>query len=107
MAKPKINLDEPVSPTFKCKVGIPIPGGAPVLVEFTFKYRDADEYEDWRKTLPGLDEPDVMMDIASAWDLADPFSRDNIEKLLKKYMGSGMAIFNKYVAENTGAKLGN
>jgi hypothetical protein len=35
MAKTKFVLT--ASPTFKAKVGIPIPGGSPEIVEFTFR----------------------------------------------------------------------
>ena len=105
MAKPKLILA--ASPTFKAKVGIPVPGGQPVLVEFTFKHRDADAYEEWRQTLPGRDETDLILDMVSSWDLDDAFDRDNVEQLLKQYMGSGAAIFEKYLKENCAAKLGN
>lgn len=105
MAKPKLTLTP--SATFKVKVGIPVPGNDAAEVEFTFKHRDCDEYEALRERLKSIDETDLMMEIVTGWDLDDAFDRDNMQKLLKQYMGSGMAIFQKYTIENTGAKLGN
>jgi hypothetical protein len=105
MAKPKLTLT--ASPTFKAIVGIPVAGGADVPVEFTFTHRNADEYDAWAPSLKGRDPIDTTLDIVTAWDLDDPFNRENVEKLLKEYIGSGRAIFEKYIAENTGAKAGN
>lgn len=105
MAKPKLSLT--ASPTFKAVVQIPVAGGAPVGVEFTFSHRNADAYDAWTPTLKGRDPIDTTMDIATGWDLEDAFTRENVEKLLKEYIGSGRAIFETYIAENTGARLGN
>jgi hypothetical protein len=105
MAKPKLILT--ASPTFKSRVDIPVPGGRPVSVEFTFKHRDADAYKEFVDTIAGRDEIDVIMDIATGWELEDAFDRESVEQLCKNYMGSGRAIFDKYIEENTGAKLGN
>lgn len=95
------------SPTFKAKVAIPIPGAAPVLVEFTFKHRPKDEFVSWGQNLSGVEDVDLVKDVASGWDLDDEFNDANITALTQTYGGSARAILDKYFAEQTGAKLGN
>lgn len=105
MAKPKLQLT--ANPTFKAIVGIPVPGGKPVAVEFVFKHRARDAYDEWVESIPKMEEPDLIMSIVSGWDLDDSFDRDNVEKLVTEYIGSARAIFDKYMAENNGARTGN
>ena len=105
MAKNKLTLSP--EPTFKADVTIPVPGGKAAVVEFVFKYRDRDGFKEFIDSLGGGDDVDVIMDMASGWDLADPFDRANVEKLAKLYMAAPMAIMNAYTDELTGARLKN
>jgi hypothetical protein len=107
MAKQAISLDDGPDATFKSVVLIPIPGKKPVPVNFTFKYRDADEYEAFIADIGSMTSEQLVLAVASGWDLDDAFSDANVAKLLTKYNGSGMAIFEAYIKENTGAKRGN
>lgn len=95
------------SPTFKSKVAIPIPGASPVLVEFTFRHRAKDDFFSWAQNLAGVEDVDLVKDIASGWDLDDEFNDANILALTQTYGGSARAILDKYFSEQTGAKLGN
>jgi hypothetical protein len=105
MAKPKFSLTP--SPTFKAKVDIPIPGGAPAQVEFVFKGRTRDQFESFMNDLSDKKPDDLVMDIASGWDLDEAFEQDNIDKLTQNYLGAGLAIWAKYVSELTKARQGN
>lgn len=105
MAKSKLSLA--VSPTFKATVSIPVAGGKPADVEFTFKHRTREQFKELMDSLEGRDDVDVVMDIASGWDLDDPFERDSVERLIEGYMGSARAIINGYVLELTGARVKN
>ena len=107
MAKNAISLDDGPDATFKAAVLIPVPGKKAVPVNFTFKYRDADEYEAFIGEIAAMTSEDIVKEIATGWDLTDSFNEANVEKLLKKYNGSGMAIFEAYIKENTGARRGN
>ena len=96
------------SPTFKAKVMIPVAGSQPAPIEFIFKHRDTDVFKEWMDNLKGsTDDVELIKDIASGWDLDDPFDDENILMLTQNYMGSARAVVEKYIAENTGAKLGN
>lgn len=105
MAKSKFSLS--VKPSFKAKVAIPVPGQAAELVEFTFKGRTRDEFKDFIDTLKDREDVDVVMDIASGWELDDPFDAENVEILTQNYLGAARAIIEKYLSELTQARLGN
>lgn len=108
MAKP-VKPSLTPSPTFKQTALFMIPGGKEAGIEFIYKYRERDEFKEFLDTLSGSEgaEPpqkiDVIMDIASGWDLDEPFDRPNVEKMLQKYMASAEAAIQTYIAELTGA----
>jgi Phage tail assembly chaperone len=105
MAKAKLVLT--ASPTFKAKVAIPVPGNSPTLVEFTFKGRTKDQFKEFIDALRDRDDVDVVLDVASGWELEDAFDREAIEQLTQNYIGSARAIIEKYLSELTQARLGN
>lgn len=105
MAKPKLILNP--SPTFKAKVAIPVHGGAPVDVEFTFKHRSREAYRDFLEALPNREDVDVVLDVAAGWDLDDPFDADSVAKMTENYIGSARAVLNTYMVELTGGRAKN
>jgi hypothetical protein len=105
MAKPKLSLT--ANPTFKCKVAIPVPGDKAVDVEFTFKGRTREAFKAFVDGLTSREDTDVLMDIASGWDLEEAFEKANVEKLTENYLGAARAIIEKYLSELTAARLGN
>ena len=96
-----------VKPTFKAKVQVPVPGQVAELVEFTFKGRTRDEFKEFIDSLKDREDVDVVMDIASGWELDDAFDAENVEVLCQNYLGAARAIIEKYLAELTQARLGN
>lgn len=105
MAKPKFNLT--AVPTFKADVSIAIPGGKSVNVEFTFKHRSREGFREFIESLPDREDIDVIKDIASGWELEEPFNAENIEKMVENYIGSGRAIIETYMRELSGARTKN
>lgn len=107
MAKPKFTLV--AKPTFTARVAIPVPGQAPELVEFTFKGRTRDQFAEFIESIKEGESKDVevIMDIASGWELEDAFDAKNVELLTQNYLGAARAIIDKYLAELTTARLGN
>lgn len=95
------------SPTFKCNVLIPVPGKKPVPVEFNFKGRTKDEFKAFIDTIGDREDVDVILDIATGWELEEAFGRDSVELLLQNYLGSARVIIEKYIGELTAARLGN
>lgn len=95
------------SPTFKANVLIPVPGKKPVPVEFNFKGRTKDEFKSFIDTIGDREDVDVILDIATGWELEEAFGRDSVELLLQNYLGSARVIIEKYIGELTAARLGN
>lgn len=106
MAKSKLALK--ASPTFPRNVAIPVPGAGTSDVEFIFKHRTRDGLRDFLKELPGREnDVEVILDIASGWDLEDPFDAESIATLTQNYPGSAAEIVETYINELSGARLGN
>ena len=105
MAKTKFSLS--TSPTFKAKVLIPIPGKSSEPVEFTFKGRTREQFKDFIDGLKDREDVDVILDIASGWELEDAFDKENVEMLTENYIGAARAVIEKYISELTQARLGN
>jgi hypothetical protein len=95
------------APTFKAKVGIPVPGSSPVAVEFTFKHRTKSELEEFVKSRAGVDDIDSVMDMAEGWELAEAFDREAVAILLDNYAGAALALYIAYVDELLQAKRKN
>ena len=95
------------SPTFRCNVLIPVPGKKPVPVEFNFKGRTKDEFKSFIDTIGDREDVDVILDIATGWELEEAFGRESVELLLQNYLGSARVIIEKYIGELTAARLGN
>ncbi|HEY0063151.1 MAG TPA: phage tail assembly chaperone [Telluria sp.] len=109
--KPKFSLA--VSPTFKAPVEIPIHGGKSAEIVFTFKHRTRDEFTEFMdglKTEDGAEGPkdtDVLLDIASGWDLDEPFDAKSLEDMVQRFMGSAQKVIHTYCEELTGARAKN
>lgn len=101
----KLNLK--AAPTFKAKVGVKVPGGELVQVEFTFKHRTKSERIEWVKSLEGKSDADFFMQMVEGWDLSEPFNRENVDLLLENYDGTALETFRVYLEQLTQAKLGN
>lgn len=103
----KLSLTQ--KPTFTRDVMIPVPGEQAVAVKFTFKAKTKDEFKEFVERLrsQSTDDLDIILEVASGWDLEDPFDRDNVKKLEQNYLGSAQAILSAFNAELSGARLGN
>lgn len=94
-------------PTFKAPVAIPVPGGKPVSVSFTFKWRAKDEAKAWLESIDDLSDEEVIVAACSGWELDDSFDVENVKALCQKFAGAARAIFSTYVEELRGAKAKN
>lgn len=103
MAKLKLNPD----PTFKAKVGIPVPGGDRPLVELTFKHRTAEQLAKWGSEVAQFTDPETIMDCVVAWDMDDEFNAANVKLFCNNYPGAAYAIVTDYMAELRGARAKN
>jgi hypothetical protein len=95
------------SPTFKANVLIPVPGKKPVPVEFSFKGRTKEQFKTFIESISDREDVDVILDIATGWELEDAFGKESVEILLQNYLGAARVIIEKYMSELTAARLGN
>jgi hypothetical protein len=95
------------APTFTAQVAIPVPGKKPVNVEFTFKGRTRDAFTEFLTWCEGRDDLDVLLNTISGWELEDAFCEEAVNELIQSYPGAARAIIEKYIREQTGARLGN
>ena len=106
----KLSLTQ--KPTFTATVQIPVLGGGTEPVQFTFKAKRRAEFAEWldgltTKADEARKDEDVVLDIASGWELEEPFNKKNIIELCEVHPGSGRAIVAAYINEYAGAKAGN
>lgn len=95
------------NPTFKANVGIPVAGGEPVQVEFTFKHRTKTELETWIKSRADKSDVDSFLEMVVGWELEEAFGRESVELLLENYIGSALATYLVYVDQLLQAKIKN
>lgn len=105
-----INLTE--EPTFELKVAIPRVGRPDAEVVFTFKHRTVDEFNALLKqaesgTIDAMPDHEVVMMLASGWELTDEFNEANVRALCQNYRGAAPAMVKAYFREFARARLGN
>ena len=93
------------NPTFTASVSIPVAGGEPALVEFTFRHRTRDELQAWLKS--EKTDAVAITDMAIGWDLAEPLNLESAEVLVQNYFGSARAVLDAYLEELTAARRKN
>ena len=101
MAKLKLIAD----PTFTAAVNIPVPGGEPVPVLFTFRHRTRKQLQDWLKE--ERDDATAVAEMAVGWDLAEPLDQDTAELLVQNYYGAAREVLNVYLDQLTQARSKN
>ncbi|AMW83903.1 hypothetical protein AK972_3103 [Pseudomonas yamanorum] len=118
------------NPTFKAFVSIPIVGGEPEKIEFTFKYRDrlglAALFDEWNlkrdEARASLGESPTLSEIVAAdteqqsqqikdlvvgWGFDDKFDDKSIRALVTSCQGAAEAVVNAYQSAFNQARLGN
>jgi Phage tail assembly chaperone len=95
------------APTFKSKVGVPVAGGAPVEVEFTFRHRTKTELEAFVKSRADKTDVESFMDMVTGWELEDAFGAESVALLLENYIGAAIATYRAYMLELVEAREKN
>jgi len=95
------------TPTFSKDVSIHVPGKKPISIAFIFKGRTRTEFKAFVEELRDREDVDVILDIATGWELSDTFGSEAIEKLCDTYIAAPRSIIETYLNELSGARLGN
>lgn len=94
-------------PTFQEKVGIVRPGAEPGEVLFTFKHRTREELVKFLDQVSELDNVQMILAVASGWDLADEFNEANVRVLTENFIPAPRAVFDTYCSALQGARAKN
>ena len=99
------------APTFRAKVGIPVPGQEkPEVIVCEFKHMTRDAFRAFSEQVNAgtVSEVDSLMAMLAGWDGVDaPFSREAVQTMVQAYHGAAYAIAQDYARELTAARLGN
>jgi hypothetical protein len=101
----KLKLE--ANPSFKWKVPVPVAGGTAVDVEMTFKHRTKSELDAWIKSRSEKADAESFMEMVTAWELEDPFTKESVTLFLEIYGGAAVATYRTYVNELLGARVKN
>lgn len=95
------------APQFKAKVPIPVAGGPPVEVEFTFRHRTKTALDEWIASRADKSDATSFMEMVEGWELEEAFDQQSVELLLENYIGAALATYRVYVDQLIQARLGN
>lgn len=99
------------NPTFRAKVGIPVPGQEkPEEIVCVFAHMTRDEFREFAapEVANARTDADSLNRILRGWEGVDAeFSADALALLCQQYHGAAFAISSAFVAELTKARLGN
>ena len=95
------------APVFDATVNIPVHGGDPAPVVFSFKHRTQDELKEWRESLEGKPDSGVILEMIEGWEFDDELTVENAETLVQNYSGAAIAILTAYLTEIAQAKAKN
>lgn len=85
--------------TFDAVVHIPVPGGKPAPVKFTFKWRTREQVQEWLDANTDATDAAFVASATTGWDLDDQYTPENIERLCSTYAGAGAAVVSTYLQE--------
>ena len=95
-------------PTFRAKVGIPVPGSKPVSVEFEFRAMTRPQLQQYLNDSADRQDLENIGAIVCGWAGVDsPFSTEALGQLLDNYVGSARAILDTYLEQFSKARSGN
>lgn len=84
--------------SFDAPASIRVPGGEPVQVMVTWRHKGRAEVGAWFASAAGRDDADVLAEVILGWgpEIDQPYSRENLEKLLDAYPGSAVDLLAAY-----------
>lgn len=98
------------NPTFKLKVGIPVPGeAAPTVVEWEFKHKTKEELKAFLfgDVASKRSDEDSVMEITASWGVDAELTKGNMELFLGQYHGAARVLVSRYAEELAGVRSGN
>lgn len=85
--------------TFDAPAEIHVPGRAePVQVIVTWRHKGRKEFAAWFDSSKDRDDADALAEVIVCWgaQIDQPYSRENLERLLDAYPNSALDLLNAY-----------
>lgn len=105
MAKMKLTL-APL-PDFKLPVDFTLPTGDQQRIVFTVKHIKVAEFQELYSGEREVRDSELIMHIASGWDLEEEFNEDNAKLLVELFPGSAIALAAAYLKALAGQRVKN
>lgn len=103
MAKFKLTLGR--LPDFKLPVKFIMPNGDEAKIVYTVRHMKADEVQ---KLYDGeTKDGEFIMSIATAWDLEEEFTLENVQELISLYPAATIALTSTYIGALAGQRVKN
>lgn len=84
-------------PTFERRVEIELPSGDLADVGLTLRHRTGPEAKAFEDALAGRLWPDILLDLATGWEFAEPYDRAHLEEFIANYPKAAQMIYRAYV----------
>ena len=105
MAKFKLTL-APL-PDFKLPVKFTMPDGNEGSILFTVRHLKAKEVQEMYEAEKVVRDADLIMRLATGWDLEEEFNEENAKTLVEFYPGAALALTGSYLAALAGQRVKN
>lgn len=105
MSKLKITLGR--LPDFKLPVKIVMPNGDDGEVIFTVRHLKIDEIQEIYNSESIKNDVEMIMHLATGWDLEDEFNAENVKELVSLFPAISIQIFKSYMGAAIGQRAKN
>lgn len=103
MAKMKVTLGRLAD--FKLPVEFNMPNGDKAQIVFTVRHMKASEMQDLYNT--ERSDSQMIMDIATGWNIEEEFTEENTKELVDLYPGAALALAGAYLGALAGQRVKN
>lgn len=105
MAKMKLTLA--ALPDFKLPVKFMMPNGEEQSIVFTVRHMKASEVQEMYSSEKVTSDSDMIMNIATGWNLEEEFTAENAKLLVDYYPSAALALAGSYLQALAGQRVKN
>lgn len=105
MAKMKITLGK--LPDFKLPVEFILPNGDVGEITFTVRHVSVDEFQKMYSSDEVIRDHELIMNLASGWNLSEEFNEENAKELVSHYPAAALALASQYMRALAGQRVKN
>lgn len=105
MAKMKLTLAR--LPDFPLPVVVTLPNGDEAHMTFKVKHVSATEFQELYSAERVVSDHELIMNLASGWNLEDEFNEENAKKLVSFYPNAALVLASSYLKALAGQRVKN